>query len=270
MGPDFFCIGAQRAGTSWLYRQLLSHPDFWMPPRKELHYFNALGRAPVKTKRRSRDERDAIFFEQLETLSEEGSLDLASYGELFAAKGTLISGDITPAYGALSEEVIAQVTEFFPRAKVVFLARDPVERAWAQLSLDVRTGRLPAFDVNDAAAVLECLRRPAIAQRSSPSRIVARWQQHVPADQFRVFFFDDLQCDPAGFRRSIISFLGGDAGKPSGDLTPEHNTKANDPRLALSPEVKVRVAEFFAEELQNCAANLGGPAAAWPSRYRSE
>jgi hypothetical protein len=40
--PDFLCVGAQKAGTSWLYRQLEPHPDFWMPPVKELHYFDQL------------------------------------------------------------------------------------------------------------------------------------------------------------------------------------------------------------------------------------
>ena len=29
--PDFLCVGAQKGGTSWLYQQLESHPDFWMP-----------------------------------------------------------------------------------------------------------------------------------------------------------------------------------------------------------------------------------------------
>ena len=41
-GPDFFCIGAQKGGTRWLYDQLQLHPDFWMPPVKELHYFDRL------------------------------------------------------------------------------------------------------------------------------------------------------------------------------------------------------------------------------------
>ena len=47
-GPDFICIGAQKAGTTWLYWQLAAHPDFWMPPRKEIHYFNERGNRPIK------------------------------------------------------------------------------------------------------------------------------------------------------------------------------------------------------------------------------
>jgi hypothetical protein len=39
--PDFLCVGAQKGGTSWLYRELERHPDFWMPPVKELQYLKA-------------------------------------------------------------------------------------------------------------------------------------------------------------------------------------------------------------------------------------
>ncbi|CAN0605590.1 unnamed protein product, partial [Ectocarpus sp. 12 AP-2014] len=39
--PDFLCIGAQRAGTTWLHNRLLEHPDLYLPPEKELQFFNA-------------------------------------------------------------------------------------------------------------------------------------------------------------------------------------------------------------------------------------
>ena len=38
--PDFICLGMQRSGTKWLYDQLNSHSHFWMPPIKELHFFD--------------------------------------------------------------------------------------------------------------------------------------------------------------------------------------------------------------------------------------
>ena len=42
MFPRFLCIGAQKAGTSWLNHNLRAHPGLWLPPRKELHYFDRL------------------------------------------------------------------------------------------------------------------------------------------------------------------------------------------------------------------------------------
>src|SRR4029453_18936667 len=71
--PDFLCVGAQKAGTSWLYHQLVSHPDFWMPPVKELHYFDEMthSRHPDPEnwrKARIRDARDQFFLEAMAAL----------------------------------------------------------------------------------------------------------------------------------------------------------------------------------------------------------
>src|SRR5689334_15761196 len=75
-GPDFLCVGAQKAGTGWLYEQLRSHPDFWMPPVKELHYFDRAWRSPRVSPaekqrnalRNARDVRDETFLREMEKL----------------------------------------------------------------------------------------------------------------------------------------------------------------------------------------------------------
>ena len=90
-GPDFLCIGAQKAGTGWLYEQLRHHPDFWMPPMKELHYFDriaaqpnvnrSLGRPRKEEDRiriardRIRDQRDDEFLNRFEKLAEHSAID---------------------------------------------------------------------------------------------------------------------------------------------------------------------------------------------------
>src|SRR4029078_12123362 len=104
--PDFLCVGAQKAGTSWLYRQLEPHPDFWMPPVKELHYLDNLNRTKRRHPPRSNDERDACFVQSIKDLSMRSHIYLDRYGRLFCHKGTLHSGDISPAYSTLSDEVI--------------------------------------------------------------------------------------------------------------------------------------------------------------------
>ena len=38
--PTFICVGAQRAGTTWLYHCLKEHPEIYMPAHKELRFFN--------------------------------------------------------------------------------------------------------------------------------------------------------------------------------------------------------------------------------------
>jgi len=265
--PDFLCVGAQKAGTSWLYRQLEPHPDFWMPPVKELHYLDNLNRTKRNDAPRSNDERDAYFVESIKDLSSRRHIDFDRYGRLFCHKGPLLSGDISPAYSTLSDEVIERVVDHFPDLKVVFLARDPVERAWSQLSMGVRLGMIDKFDVTDPEEVVRNLLIPGVLTRSHPSKIVARWKRYVRPESFRVYFFDDLEENPADLRRSVLRFLGGDPDKPSGRLKPHYNNDAGREKLRLTAKVRDRVAQFFEHELKACSAELGGRAKSWPARY---
>jgi hypothetical protein len=265
--PDFLCVGAQKGGTSWLYRQLALHPDFWMPPIKEIHYFDKLSRNKRLTAPRRRDERDACFMESLKSLSNRPFIDLENYGRLFVHKGALLSGDISPGYSTLSDEIIQRAVSYFGNLKVIFLARDPVERAWSQLSMGVRLGRISRFDVTDIDEVIRNLRSSGVSSRSYPSKIVARWRRYVHSDLFRLYFFDDLERNPTELRRSIIHFLGADPNKPSGCLRPDHNSSAGKEKLRLTDKVRSHVAQFFKDELRACARELGGSAREWPARY---
>jgi hypothetical protein len=266
-GPDFLCIGAHKAGTTWLYQQLDSHPDFWMPPVKELHYFDQLSRVQRAGRPRCRDERDLLFLERLKSLSAEPGIELENYGRLFEPKESLLSGDISPNYSTLSNEVIRQVVGYFPNLKIIFLARDPVDRVWSHLSMEVHYRQIEPFDVTDIKEVNRNLLRRGMLLRSYPSAVVARWKRYVHREQFHVYFFDDLQSNPIELRRSILCFLGADPDKPSSRLAADYNSWTRMEKLPLTNKVRSHLAKFFKVELKTCAARLGGPARDWPARY---
>jgi hypothetical protein len=264
--PDFLCIGAQKSGTTWLYQQLNLHPDFWMPPRKELHYFDQLGRAKLFGVLRKEDERDLRFLEAMKKLSDQPFIDLEGYARLFELKGALISGDITPAYSTLNEEIISRIVRRFPKLKVIFLARDPVERALSQLSMAVRLEVSNPFNVADTDEVIQKLLHPAVLLRSHPSTIVARWRRYVHPDRFQVHFFEELEQAPAALFNSIVRFLGADPKKTRSRLNGKNKANSTG-KLQFPDQVRCDVARFFEPELKACAAELGGPATAWPARY---
>jgi hypothetical protein len=113
-GPDFICVGAQKAGTQWLYDQLAWHPAFWMPPVKELHYLDRgsfarhrraaaglrslarLGRPILNALRARRGDRplgprDLAFLDRYIALLAEDRVDLDGYARLFDMRGEAIA-----------------------------------------------------------------------------------------------------------------------------------------------------------------------------------
>jgi len=264
--PDFLCVGVHKGGTTWLYQQLDSHPDFWMPPLKELHYFDQLSRVQRPSSPRCRDERDRRFLESINSLSAKPYIDFEHYAQLFEPKGSLLSGDISPNYSTLRNKIVRQIVRYFPKLKVIFLARDPVERVWSHLSMEVHYHQIEAFDVSDIDEVNRNLLRRGLLLRSYPSAVVARWKRYVDPDRFRIYFFDDLQRNPTELRRSILSFLGADPDKPVSRV-PGDNSWGSMEKLPLTDKVRSHLAQFFKKELKTCAARLGGAARDWPARY---
>ena len=238
-----------------------------MPPVKELHYFDQLSRVQHSPPPRCRDERDVRFLESLNSLSAKPDVDLENYGRLFKSRGSLLSGDISPNYSTLSSKLIRQIVGFFPNLKVIFMARDPVERFWSHLSMEVHYRQIERFDATNIDEVHRNLLRRGMRLRSYPSTVVARWKRYVHPDRFRIYFFDDLQRNPTELRRSILDFLGADPDKPIDESRANYNSWAGMEKLPLTSHVRSHLSHFFKKELKACAARLGGPAKEWPARY---
>ncbi|HKO19553.1 MAG TPA: sulfotransferase [Acidobacteriaceae bacterium] len=283
-GPDFICIGMQKAGTGWLFDQLQFHPDFWTTPIKELRYlsgpytkplaekFLRIARNPKRLKkvfasRRPLEPRDIAF---LELVASYGDLpmDIDRYIAMFAFKGEQLTGDITPGYGLMQEDRIAEVGRRLPDTRILLILRDPISRVWSQISMAHRNGNFDAGLLEDLSGLRRYLRESEAIQRFAyASRMVERWRAQAPALAFRHFFFDDLAERPDQTRAEMIAYIGGDPAKPSGDLAAGHNRKAREEKLPLSEPVKGVLVEHFAEELRVCAKLFGGHAEAWAARY---
>jgi hypothetical protein len=284
-GPDFICIGMQKAGTGWLYDQVQYHPDFWMPPMKEIRYFvrdqrlknvtDLLDKArnhPQRLEKRFErwrrwDERDYEFLTEAAALSGQ-PLNFEAYAALFRFKRNLLSGDITPGYSGMESQVIEQIAARFPDIRIVFLIRDPVSRAWSQISMAHRNDSFNESIAADPARFARYLKRTEKIHRVAfPAQIAAQWDQYASKAHFQHFFFEDIAERPAEARRAILEFIGADPEKSSGDIPPDHNKKSSAVKLTLTDDIKVVLVDFFADEIRACAKRFGGHALTWAATY---
>jgi hypothetical protein len=282
-GPDFICIGMQKAGTDWLYDQLQFHPDFWMPPIKEFHYFDRrkmpkIGNArrvlemePARmekrlSRRRAWDERDHEFLREADLCN--GPLNIPRYAALFRHKGELLSGDITPGYSVLDDDTVTRIGAELPQTKIVLLVREPIARAWSQISMAYRNDNFDASVLDDPISFAHFLGTSTlVGDRSFPTRIVERWSRCASHVEFGYFLFDEIATNADNARKAILHFLGADPTKSSGELRSDHNRKSNLPKLPLTEQNRAILVQHFKDELLSCAALFGGPAQTWPSRY---
>jgi len=219
--PDFLCIGAQKAGTTWLHENLRDHPAIWLPPVKELQYFNDLyipGHREWTGKHRRthgvrafyqhvdkvpRDMWDYRFLGRTaDIIGEDISDDW--YGRIFTlAAEHQVCGEMTPEYSLLPAEGIEHLLRLAPEVKIILSLRDPIERNWSHIRMIARS--LPDETPADLRRIASF---PDVMARADYATIIARWSNFVPSQRNLILFMDDIATRPNILMADVCKFLG--------------------------------------------------------------
>ena len=146
-------VGAQKSGTTWLFKQLIKSPRYAGGFCKEYHLFDALhvgGRKEWVDGARNRvsnypSKEGEDFVERHVGLMMNFYEDPTAYYDYFDSiikADNDFSLDITPSYSALDAEVLREIRrQFLSRdivVKVVFLMREPVTRLESAIKMNLR------------------------------------------------------------------------------------------------------------------------------------
>ena len=269
-GPDFLVIGAQRAGTTWLHRVLRQHPSLWLPPVKELHYFDRL---EIKRTIVDPKERRRVGLKQLLSLdpwlvsywlrarSDEW------YARLFRgakAKG-LVAGEITPAYATLDESVLRRIKRLNDNIKLIFVMRDPVERAWSAVNNAAKKG---AADASSVEKSIKRARESGAAARSAYADTIKRLEAVFPANQVHYCFFEDLRDRPEALTSDLFSFLGVEPVPPTPVQLPQAVNVAAGSK-PIPPEFSRTMARDYLPMIGDLCRRFDGPPHRWRARYET-
>lgn len=224
--PDFLVIGAQKAGTTWLWTQLKKNDDIWMPPIKELHYFDRNPKYPspshlasdlLEKRMISMDDCDLVFRKKIVThytnnnshSDEEeswyrnyffGTINDQWYASLFSCADGKTAGEITPSYSILNEDDVCHIASLNPNLKIIFILRDPIERAWSSL-------RFRHFHKNQEEELISIVDGTWQSLRSDYLRTLEIWSKCFRDEQLFIVFFDRMKSDPVSYLKEIYAFL---------------------------------------------------------------
>lgn len=228
--PSFICIGAQKAGTTWLDQQLRMHPEIWMPPMKEVHFFDYVHRPEFRkwilwhlrtTMRRElsklANDKQAIDWQKVAYLSsimrKNGKFTDEWYKYIFSnAPSGVLTGEITPEYSTLSKQAISHINKICGDPVFIYIIRDPVERAWSQLKMNmVRNGDYKkAVNFHKSVKNIDFfhknIKHYSILDRADYETYVPRWD--CLKDRVLYLPFGSIRNEPVETLSKVSNFIG--------------------------------------------------------------
>lgn len=177
----FLGIGAQKAGTTWLYEHLSKHPDIGFPGGKEVHFWDAF---------------------------RERGLDW--YRGLFVSPDKA-EGDITPAYGFQPDSVVAEVAALFPDLRLIYIMRNPIERAWSSALMALRRAEMQIDEASFEWFRDHFNSRGSLA-RGDYESCIDTWRRHFPPPALLLLFFEDIVQSPRTVLERCSLHIGVDSG----------------------------------------------------------
>lgn len=194
--PNFLVIGAQKAGTTWLYKFLRSHPDIYVPPTlKEVMYFDVEQRYEALGPKG--------YAEYFESVSQEKSIGEVTPGYLWVSPEY-------PEWGAPSSfrtgvpERVAKTLG--PDVKLIALLRDPIDRALSAYVHHRRRERIPAD-----SPLSENWTRHGIVHIGFYGAHLRRWRESFPKRNFFVTTYERFFAEPE-VRNDLLTFLAAEPG----------------------------------------------------------
>ena len=262
--PNLLVLGAQRAGTTSLYEHLGLHPGVWMSRTKEVHYFDNYADQPLDWYRSHFPTRRWV---------EARSRDLG-YG--------IAVGEGSPYY-LFHPAVPGRVRAALPRARLVVLLRDPVERALSHFRHERKWGFEPEESF-ERAWDLEAERLGRVGDLSAPGAFdehhnhhsyVARgdyapqlraWLEHYPSSQLLVVRSEDLFARPSEVMGRLFRFL--DLPQVNLGGFPALNRTRRTPVTEAERAVRERLAEHFRPRVE-ALEQLLGRSMGWPAEWEA-
>jgi hypothetical protein len=220
--PHFLGIGAQKAATSWLWTNLRAHPDVWMPPFKELHYFDHLyvpkHRAwttwhikngvtkHLKWHFQHRKPPDLEYAKYLVDLASDDLFSEAWYESAYAWRGAdnKLLGDITPEYCMIGQEGIAYLRRLLGDLKLIYIIRDPVDRVFSQIFMNARRKNLSTLSVQDWDSLFS---DDAVFNRGDYKSYIPTWESIFQPEDILYIPYRMVGEDPNKVMSIVEDFL---------------------------------------------------------------
>lgn len=258
--PNFFVVGAAKAGTTSLYHYLKQHPNIYLSPIKETHYFST----DIAVTEFSETYKKHTFLDLDSYFSEKPYKELAlsfvqkkeHYQKLFEdCKNEKAIGECSPSY-LFSKEAPQNIYNYNSKAKIIISLRNPVSRSFSHYLMALRIGQTSlsfkkAFEKDMASTNKGWGKTELFYDLSMYSKQITRFVKLFSKEQIKFILFDDLVNNTTAIIKECHQFL---------DIKPIDPLKIEKHNAASIPKHK-RLNHFFVKTgIKNASGKILGEA----------
>lgn len=218
------CVGAQKSGTTWLHAQLKDHPQIGFSHVKEVHYFNTIHNGSVLLARRKVNQLEKILKKNRSGLERYFSnlsagkpvnkgihklfsaVDDEWYMDLFAHNTKKYAADFTPEYALLPDVGFDNFNKVCKRKKIIFIMRDPIDRAKSAVRYFFETQGKNIEDVS-LEQLVKVASSDFIINMSSYELTIRKLERHFNSDELLYLFFEDVMKHKQESLNKVTRFL---------------------------------------------------------------
>ncbi len=218
--PNFFIIGAPKAGTTALYHYLDQHPEIYMSPIKEPNYFASEVRPENLSEHlqaQSRDDQAALSEylrgPMLEKRFGAFVTNWDDYVKLFRnVKRERAIGEASVTY-LWSLTAAAKIREKITDARIIMILRNPTDRAYSQYLENLANSRISNSLREQVQASVLCPGGPFQPMRPFLELglyygQVKRFLEQFPRQKICILWYEDYQANPKQAMIDVFRFLG--------------------------------------------------------------
>lgn len=216
--PDIFIVGAPRCGTTYLASVLEQHPEIFMCPVKEPHYFafpdiSLNDFRPALRKRIERFDLNAYLNQKNKNPVHRLYITRKEdYLKLFEqAPPNSLLAEASPSY-LWAEGAAQRIRHANPQARIIIMIRNPVERAISQYFIERKMGMTRRSVTDDISFDLTFPVRkwgaaPLYVELGLYSKPVSRYIHLFGKENVFIGLLDNLNHHPDSFFENLFSFL---------------------------------------------------------------
>ena len=261
--PNFFIVGAAKAGTTSLYHYLEQHPEIYMSPIKEPHYFSKDMRCEnfsfeLRPNCCSLDMKKYLLKSELEKRHIAYIENKSDYLQLFRdVDDEKAIGEISSGY-LYSHTAANEIYNFNPNAKIVILLRNPSERAFSHWSMAMRIYYDRMYGKTFYEAVEED--QHTIEKKWGKAHLyielgmyyeqVKRYLDLFPKEQVLILLNEDLKSNSEQLLNKLFAFL--EVEPISIDTKKRHNAAELPRHIIVSKMVRdFQIGRFLPKKLKS-------------------